>query len=71
MAIQKKARTPTTATGADSTNNDANFTNAWGITEYAKIAVAVLDLAYSKGNNVTIRIEEVIFRGTGTTPTTA
>ena len=71
MAIQNKARTTTTATWADGVNNDANFGNAWAITEYAKIQVPVLDLAYSTGNNVTIKIEEVIFTGTGTTPATA
>ena len=71
MAIQNKARTTTTATWADGVNNDGNFTNAWAITEYAKIAIPSLDLAYSTGQNVSIKIEEVIFTGTGTTPATA
>tara|TARA_A100001201_G_scaffold93462_2_gene81315 strand:- start:214 stop:660 length:447 start_codon:yes stop_codon:yes gene_type:complete len=70
MAQQVKVRSTTTIAWADAVNNDANWTNAWTITEYAKIAVSDLDLAYSAGPT-SIKIEEVLFTGTGTTPATA
>lgn len=70
MAQQKHVRTTTTVTWADAVNNDANWTNAWTITEYVAIAVADLDLAYSSGRQ-SMQIEEINFTGTGTTPTTA
>jgi len=70
MAQQVKVRSTTTIAWADAVNNDANWTNGWTITEYAKIAVSDLDLAYSAGPT-SIKIEEVLFTGTGTTPATA
>lgn len=70
MGQQKHVRTTTTVTWADTINDDANWTNAWTITEYAAVAVSDLDLAYSSGN-VGIQIEEVTFVGTGTAPANA
>tara|TARA_R100000734_G_C3318708_1_gene113202 strand:+ start:4183 stop:4632 length:450 start_codon:yes stop_codon:yes gene_type:complete len=71
MAIRHKARSTTAVSWADSVNNNATFNNTWQITEYAKVSIASLDLAYSTGNNVGVKIEEIIFTGTGTTPATA
>ena len=70
MAQQKHVRTTTTVTWADVINEDANWTAAWTITEYAAVAVSDLDLAYSSGN-VGLQIEEITFIGTGTTPANA
>lgn len=70
MANQKHIRTTTTVTWADAVNNNANWTNAWTITEYVAIEVADLDLAYKQGAQG-IAIEEINFTGTGTTPNTA
>ena len=70
MAQQKHVRTTTTVTWADAINEDANWTNAWTITEYAAVAVSDLDLAFSSGN-VGIQIEEINFIGTGTAPANA
>jgi hypothetical protein len=68
MGQQRKVRTTTTVTWADSVNNNANWTNAWTITEYVAVAIADLDLAYSVGST-SLQIEELAFVGTGTTPT--
>lgn len=70
MGQQKHVRTTTTVTWADSINNDANWSNAWTITEYAAVAVSDLDLAYSSGK-VGIRLEDIVFTGTGTAPANA
>lgn len=70
MAQQIKVRATTEATWADAINNNANWTNAWTITEYAAIAVSDLDLAYDTGKT-SIKLEDVIFIGTGTAPANA
>jgi len=70
MAQQVKVRSTTTIVWSDAVNNNADWSNSWDITEYAKIAVSDLDLAYSSGPT-SIKIEEVLFVGTGTTPATA
>ena len=70
MAQQVKVRSTTTIAWADAVNNDANWSNSWVITEYAKISLSDLDLAYPTGTTH-IKIEEVLFVGTGTTPATA
>ena len=70
MAQQKQIRTTTEVTWADAINNDANWSNAWTITEYAAVAVADLDLAF-RTDSVGIQIEELTFVGTGTAPANA
>lgn len=66
--MRKHIRTTTTVTWADAINDDANWTAAWTITEYAAVAVSDLNLAYS---NAGFQIEEISFIGTGTTPANA
>lgn len=70
MAQQKQVRTTTKVTWADAINNDANWTSSWTITEYVCIAVADLDLPF-KTDAVGLRIEDIVFTGTGSTPATA
>jgi len=66
--MRKHIRSTTTVTWADAINDDANWTAAWTITEYAAVAVSDLNLAYS---NAGFQIEEITFTGTGTTPANA
>lgn len=67
MANQKHIRSTTTVVWADAVNNDANWTTSWTLTEYAKIAISDLGLAFKQGSQG-ITIEEIIFTGTGTCP---
>lgn len=70
MAAINQVRTTTTVTWADAINNDANWTNAWTITEYVAVSVADLNLAY-EGSRCSFKIEEINFTGTGTPPANA
>lgn len=70
MANQKHIRSTTTVVWADAVNNDANWTTSWTLTEYAKIAISDLGLAFKQGSQG-ITIEEIIFTGTGTAPALA
>ena len=66
--MRKQIRSTTEVSWADSSNNDANWSAAWTLTEYAEIDVSDLNLAYT---NSGFQIEEIIFTGTGTTPALA
>ena len=70
MAQQTKVRSTTTVVWADAVNNNATWNTNWQITEYAKFAVSDLGLANSKGG-IGLKIEEILFFGTGTTPALA
>lgn len=70
MAQQTKVRSTTTVSWADAVNNNATWNTNWQITEYAKFAVSDLGLANSKGG-IGLKIEEILFFGTGTTPALA
>jgi len=70
MGQQQLARSTSTVSWNDTVNNNAVWTTAWTLTEHAIVDSDDLNLVYSGASSpISLKIEEIIFTGTGTVPT--